>query len=208
MALKLVTDQQTGQLVLISGYEDGHVVLHRRLSPVAGEEWQWRKVYLYRAHSQPVLSLDAASVVDLQCFVSSSADAMLVKHPFASLSARLASSSPLKSINTKHAGQQNLTMRDDGKIFATAGWDSRIRVYSSKSMDELAVLKWHKEGCYSVAFASTSTDSSTSPVKGDEGQVTISALEKIKQTRATKSQQTHWLAAGGKDGKISLWDIY
>ena len=35
-----------------------------------------------------------------------------------------------------------------------------------------------------------------------------SALEVIKHQRIIKAQRTHWLAAGGKDGKISLWDIY
>lgn len=34
------------------------------------------------------------------------------------------------------------------------------------------------------------------------------ALEHIKARRKQKAQMTHWLAAGGKDGKVSLWDIF
>lgn len=209
MAVKLVTDKSNGQLVMASGYEDGHVMLHRRLKPEPGTEWQWQKVYVNRPHSQPVLSLgvDPGS----KFFISSSADAMLIKHPLNDCQVGSMSISSAKAINTKHAGQQDLTIRDDGRIFATAGWDARIRVYSAKSMQELAVLKWHKEGCYAVAFAQTLVDSAAEPQ--NEGlnqnlQYITSALAEIKQKRAGKAQQTHWLAAGGKDAKITLWDIY
>jgi len=30
----------------------------------------------------------------------------------------------------------------------------------------------------------------------------------VKEERDRKAKTTHWLAAGSKDGKISLWDIY
>ena len=92
-------------------------------------------------------------------------------------------------------------------------------------MKELAVLKWHKDGCYSVAFGDTeSTSSSVSsspesakqePRDADQGVVGHTAVEghnyslaTVQQQRNQKVQQTHWLAAGSKDGKISLWDIY
>ena len=209
MAVKLVTDKSNGQLVMASGYEDGHVMMHRRLRPEPGTEWQWQKVYINRPHSQPVLSLDVDP--HSQFFISSSADAMLIKHPLNDCQVGSMSTSSLKAINTKHAGQQDVTMRDDGKIFATAGWDARIRVYSSKSMQELAVLKWHKEGCYAVAFSQTSMNSppkTQSDGSNQSLQRSTSTLAQIKQKRTEKSQQTHWLAAGGKDAKITLWDIY
>ncbi|KAL1836569.1 hypothetical protein VTJ49DRAFT_4909 [Mycothermus thermophilus] len=60
---------------------------------------------------------------------------------------------PLKKVNTKHAGQQSLRIRSDNRVFATAGWDSRVRVYSTKTLAEVAVLKWHAVGCYAAAFA-------------------------------------------------------
>ena len=44
-------------------------------------------------------------------------------------------------------------MRSDGNIFATAGWDSRVRIYSTKTMKEVACLKWHKKGVYATVFA-------------------------------------------------------
>ena len=123
-------------------------------------------------------------------------------------------SEPVRTVNTKHAGQQGLVVRDDDKIFATAGWDARLRVYSVKTMQELAVLKWHKEGCHCVTFAATILR--TQPSAGAEVSLpasqalkpATSALVQIKHNRTNKSQHTHWLAAGGKDGKVTLWDIY
>ncbi|WAO90618.1 Hypothetical protein NCS54_00805200 [Fusarium falciforme] len=130
---------------------------------------------------------------------------------------------PLKTINTKHSGQQSLSIRSDGKIFATAGWDSKVRVYSAKTMKELAVLKWHQVGCYAVAFADVTIPEEAKDKKGQEagepgsqnqsivsrraGSLIRTGLS-VKDQRIATARKTHWIAAGAKDGKISLWDIY
>ncbi|RFU76826.1 astra-associated 1 [Trichoderma arundinaceum] len=141
---------------------------------------------------------------------------------------------PLKVINTKHSGQQNLKVRSDGKLFATAGWDSKIRIYSAKTLKELAVLSWHKVGAYAVAF-STVEDSnapigkatpSGQPVESRVQEVPGASLRKVagesqeadtrvmgagmsvKDRRLQLAKTAHWIAAGAKDGKVSLWDIY
>jgi WD40 repeat protein len=131
---------------------------------------------------------------------------------------------PLKTINTKHSGQQSLDIRSDGRIFATAGWDSKVRVYSTKTMKELAVLKWHQVGCYAVAFADVkisdkAKEESTSTTHQEDGNKATTSLTtrttslvktglSVKEQRIATARQTHWIAAGAKDGKISLWDIY
>jgi WD40 repeat protein len=119
---------------------------------------------------------------------------------------------PLKTVQTKHSGQQGLNIRNDGKIFATAGWDSKVRVYSVKSLKELAVLKWHNEGCFAVAFAAVSDDAEASSCRNEPGSGTsltksISAMT-VKDQRLWKAKTAHWIAVGSKDGKVSLWDIY
>lgn len=128
---------------------------------------------------------------------------------------------PLKVVNTKHSGQQSLRVRPDGKIFATAGWDSKVRVYSAKTMQELAVLKWHQVGCYAAAFADPHLTSHIPPGSDDRGAVgkgepgpdqkalvpRLGDLT-VKDRRIQQANAAHWLAAGSKDGKISLWDIY
>lgn len=136
---------------------------------------------------------------------------------------------PLKVVQTKHSGQQSLRIRNDGKIFATAGWDTKVRVYSVASLKELAVLKWHKEGCFAVAFAEVintqegKEGTSEGKLEGDKtntestegGETAMVAPPKRvglavspKERRIQQATQTHWVAAGSKDGKVSLWDIY
>ena len=108
-------------------------------------------------------------------------------------------------------------MRSDGKLFATAGWDCRVRVYAVKSMRELAVLKWHKLGCYATAFAELEEGadavlepalSSSSHRDQDGRELQMQMESAAHRQRAKRQQSTHWLAAGSKDGKVSLWDIY
>jgi WD40 repeat protein len=213
MALSLSKHSLDGQLTVVSGYESGHAMVHVVQSNVAGEPWSWKKVLVSQPHSQPLLSLDVAPTDSL--FFTSSADAVITKFAIPTdASTPEAVENPKKVLYTKHAGQQGLRMRSDGKIFATAGWDARIRVYSAKAMRELAVLKWHKDGCYAVAFASINLEKDLSSISAiSTGREVVpahqgSALDAIKEQRSARAQNTHWLAAGGKDGKISLWDIY
>ena len=124
-----------------------------------------------------------------------------------------------------------------------------MRVYSAKTMRELAVLKWHGDGCYATSFATVWEEAGPGVESpgGEEGKgeekeredggvrdggwvgteqgvensgeastaLTVRtrgeenwAMNTVQQRRDRKAQTTHWLAAGSKDGKVSLWDIY
>ena len=227
MAVSLFHDPNSSRLVLVSGYEDGQVMVHCHEGELQGGG-PWETLMACKPHSQPVLSIDVS--LCKQAFFSSGADATVAKFAINSSNTEskidLASSLE-KTANTKHAGQQGLSVRGDGKIFATAGWDGRVRVYSCKTLRELAVLKWHKLGCYTTAFAdiepvggvaATNRSTSSGAVTGTEVETStleivemtssLTALDTIKREREEKARLTHWLAAGGKDAKISLWDIY
>lgn len=127
---------------------------------------------------------------------------------------------PLKVVNTRHSGQQGLRVRSDGRIFATAGWDSKIRIYSARSMLQVAVLKWHPVGCFAVAFADLSdVDAAKPSLKAAELEDNEQCLPEatpgckiidttVKNKRLSRVRHTHWLAAGSKDGKVSLWDVF
>jgi hypothetical protein len=81
-------------------------------------------------------------------------------------------------------------------------------------MREVAVLKWHKDGCYAVGFAAVSgfevEGGSSSERKGGNGKQLMGKLGgvDVKGERLRKARETHWVVAGSKDGKVSLWDIY
>lgn len=271
MSLALINHEST--LSLLAAFENGYASVHR-----LQHDGRWVTTYRSQAHTQPILSLAVHPTHEY--FLTSSADAIIAKHPIPStqqesepafdpknriieevedepppslLSAQLKAASastkskssrkpeaktelkpwdtPIKTANTKHAGQQGLKIRSDGRIFATAGWDANVRVYSCKTLKELAVLQWHKVGCYAVAFADVEeAESSSAPPKMDnrlleggdiasevprEDQVakrssssTINSIVSVKDRRVTKAKTAHWVAAGAKDGKVSLWTIY
>ena len=236
MGVEIFISHGDNKLYVVSCYEDGSAMVHSHhnsiVIPTPGQDSEsdirWKKLYSNKPHSQPVLSLGLPSTKK-DHFFTSSADAMIVKHPIPKMTAGGANKTvtmPLKVVNTKHSGQQGLKIRSDRKIFATAGWDSKARVYSCKTMKELAVLKWHNEGCYAIAFADVGIDLDISQSRSERTHSTNAASENqqgntammqhdrgrslamIKQQRSRKAQLTHWIAAGSKDGKISLWDIY
>lgn len=271
MALALIW--VAGLLTLIVGYENGLAVVAQ-----LDDDGSWSTIYRSQCHNQPVLSLDVAP--NLEYFLTSSADAIIAKHPLpferplvagllpgstetgspaiesgdtnstedqgskqqlektkpcSGLSAALANytpsrsskisrkiqiqTQPLKIVKTKHSGQQGLKVRSDGRIFATAGWDSKVRVYSAKTLREVAVLKWHPVGCFAAAFAdlavSTMVEAARTDIEShDDGAPSETKLVPrmlemtVKDRRISQAKNAHWLAAGSKDGKVSLWDIF
>ncbi|KAH0602765.1 uncharacterized protein H6S33_008415 [Morchella sextelata] len=191
MAMSLGLFYCGNTLTLVAAYESGHAAVYKF------NEGLWSNIYLNKSHSQPILSLCVSPFPEAApYFLTSSADAAIVKHPLNPLTPN---SDPIKTVNTKHSGQQSISIRSDGKLFATAGWDSRIRVYSTKTMKELAVLKWHQEGCYSVAFGEV--------LEPDQSKET-DALITVEERRREKVRAVHWVAGGAKDGKVSLWEVY
>lgn len=203
MAISIFPHPKTARLTVIAAYESGHTVLSQ-LTP----SQTWQVLYTTQSHTQPILSLDVTP--SKEYYITSSADAILAKHPIPSSSDNMIgpiANMPLKTVQTKHSGQQGLRMRDDGRIFATAGWDSRVRVYDARGMKELAVLKWHKEGCYAVSFADVGVAAGE---EGNEDGALVPRIGKltVKEERLRKAKMAHWLAVGSKDGKVSLWDIY
>jgi WD40 repeat protein len=206
MAVAIFHHLVTANLTVIAGYESGHTTISQFTSSQS-----WEVLYTTQPHTQPILSLD---VFPTEAFyLTSSADAIIAKHPIPDSEevATTVKHMPSKSVSTKHSGQQGLRIRSDGKIFATAGWDSKVRVYSVEGMKELAVLKWHKEGCYSLDFAHVDENSAQNEIVAESGIQVLARREgtlTLKEERLRKAQTAHWLAAGSKDGKVSLWDIY
>lgn len=84
-------------------------------------------------------------------------------------------------ITIKNAGINCLKIRADQKVFASAGWDGRIRVFSWKSLRPLAVLTEHKQGgVMDLAYSNGKVSMWNAPI----------------------------MAAAGMDCQITLWDLY
>ena len=125
--------------ILVAGYESGHTCVYTISSS------SWSTMYSFKAHTQPVLSI--AIHPSQESLYTTSADANIVQHPIA------IASNPIKSVNTRHSGQTSIRIRTDGRIFVTAGWDGVGRVYSSTTLKQVAVLKWHLGGLQAAEFA-------------------------------------------------------
>ncbi|XP_019362513.1 PREDICTED: guanine nucleotide-binding protein subunit beta-like protein 1 isoform X1 [Gavialis gangeticus] len=149
---------------LMAGYEDGSVILWnlsmgKMLSRLA-------------CHQEPVMSLDFDS--EKAKGVSGSSEKVLSVWS-------LDEQQNLKVHKTHeliNSGISDVTIRQDRKILATAGWDYRIRIFGWKKMKPLAVLDFHTATVHCVSFSDHSSPS-----------------ERL-------------LAAGSKDHRISIWSLY
>jgi len=101
---------------------------------------------------------------------------------------------------TKYAGNASVAIRDDGKVTAVAGWDGKIRLYSTKSFKSLGTLRYHKIACQCIEFArSLQVEENPDSEEIDSDDEELSKEEKIDRSR--------WLVAGGKDNRVSVWSL-
>lgn len=110
---------------------------------------------------------------------------------------------------TPAPGRAAIDIRDDGKLVGVAGWDGeyvpsfsplagsdelrRARLYSAKSGAPLAVLSYHRSSLHALAFGPLLSEG--------EGGLEEDSDEEEEEGRA-------WMATGGKDERISLWEVY
>ncbi|XP_011497853.1 PREDICTED: guanine nucleotide-binding protein subunit beta-like protein 1 [Ceratosolen solmsi marchali] len=81
----------------------------------------------------------------------------------------------------KNPGISAVAIRPDAKVFSTGGWDRRIRIFSWKTLRPLVVLDQHKATIHDIIYSSCKVEAYNSKCL---------------------------MAVAGKDGNISLWDLY
>ena len=75
----------------------------------------------------------------------------------------------------------------------------RARLYSFKTGEPLAVLSYHRMSLHAIAFAPCKPLLPKSTLAGEDD--SSDEEEGVRLPRA-------WLATGGKDDRISLWEVY
>ncbi|CAG8776316.1 14206_t:CDS:2, partial [Racocetra persica] len=189
----------TKNYLILAAYEDGSVNLWsitiNTNDSVSNEKDNIvvEKLWDRKEHGESVLSIDLSP--DKQFAMSTSGDNKIVKYNFDERFRE-----PLiQSTTVKCAGIAEVKIRSDGKIFATAGWDTKIRVFSSKSLKPLAILSYHRESVYALAF---------SCILPLDEQDHDKSTEEEKDLGNEERTEKHYLVGGGKDQRISLWEIY
>ncbi|KAK9893649.1 WD40 repeat-like protein [Cystobasidium minutum MCA 4210] len=196
---KEMFDTKTGTVMCLSlfrksehlhclvAYEDGRLALfvhsgNTGSEAIIPEENQgWTKLLEMHEHKEPIMAL--CMDTQHQTAWSVSADHLVVRYnPFQSPQAR--------AYKTAYPGRGAVSLRQDGRILATAGWDGLIRVHSAASFKPLAVLDYHRDSLYAICF-----------------QTRLSSSPEGREPRLSNIT-TPWLAAGGADARISLWKIF
>ncbi len=86
----------------------------------------------------------------------------------------------VKRLKLSHPGIGSVKVRpSDRKIFATGGWDKRLRIWDAKRMKPLAILKQHDAAINCLAFSS-----------------------------AAAAADNNLLVSGSSDTRIACWKIY
>ncbi|TFK98627.1 WD40-repeat-containing domain protein [Pterulicium gracile] len=203
-SLASTSSDPTPTLNLLSAYENGSVQLRRYTPPRNNERRRgpyrtiegrgWQVTWSYKAHNETVMGMSISLPNTLALTVS--ADHLIGRYDLAPTDQPTPSGSVHR---TKHPGNSAITIHDDGKLCAVGSWDGRVRLFSTRSLKALGTLSYHKESCQAVAFAHPLPPDPEADVGEEEEEFGLSVEE--------KSSRSRWLVAGGKDGRVSVWEL-
>ncbi|KAF8577783.1 WD40 repeat-like protein [Ramaria rubella] len=193
MSLHLFRAINQRQPRLLLAYENGSISLfvHTEATEKSIEGRGWDSLWTVKSHAESVMAM-VVGRDNLTAFTVS-ADHLLCRYR---LEDKHSDASRLTIHRTKYPGNGALAIRMDGRIVAVGGWDGKVRLYSTKTFKPLGTLAYHKEGCYAIAFACDMNKSELSQDKKDD---TDDADDREERWR--------WLATGGKDARVSIWQL-
>lgn len=175
---------------LLAGYEDGSISCFdiRTL----------RSVHNIRPHQEPTMTMDLSP--DGQCLSSGGGDDKLSIVQFKSIDTEKNNlsediqqsdmkNSSMTIMETRDSkklpvkGVSSVKYRNDGRILISGHWDNSVRIFDTKRMKSIAVLKHHRDKVFAVDFAPSYPDSNGDCKPG-------------------------LFATGSKDGTVAIWNAF
>jgi hypothetical protein len=133
------SSSSSSSLHLVAGYEDGMVAL-----------WDLRRpdcpVVKARLHQEPVMCLAVHPLGAMG--LTGGADGHVAMFALDAAAGQL---QELRRLPLPAAGTGSVCFRPDGRICASGGWDGKVRVFHSKRLEPLALLKVRRGGRGRVA---------------------------------------------------------
>lgn len=127
-------------VIALIGYENGSIAAWDTRFPS-------KPICLAPLFPEPILSLDTSP--DKTNAIAGGANTNLVR-----VALRLSEGEikVKRVLEVLKEGSGTVRFRQDGKIFATGGWDGKIRIWKWKSCAPLAVLKYHTKEVAELDF--------------------------------------------------------
>ncbi|KAH7915635.1 WD40-repeat-containing domain protein [Hygrophoropsis aurantiaca] len=193
-------------LRILCAYENGSVILRKYTTPgkkTSVEGIGWEAIWSHKLHVESVMSMTISG--DRTFALTVSADHLIGRYDLART--QNSSEDPVATaFRTKHPGNAAVAIRGDGRVCAVGGWDGRVRLFSTKSFKPLGTLVYHKQACQAIAFASTTIDSH--PARSDrEEDCNCDDDDGDEMTVDEKRARERWLITGGKDARVSIWEL-
>ncbi|KAJ3991237.1 WD40-repeat-containing domain protein [Lentinula boryana] len=189
------SSKSTPELRILISYENGNVALRRYANPeksMSVEGKGWEVIWETALHREAIMAMQVSS--NNQFALTVSADHIIGRYDLIMA---------LPYHRTKHPGNACIAIRDDARVCAVGGWDGKIRLYSTSSLKPLGTLKYHKDGCQALSFATMiRIDPSSRYKEQDED-----ADEDEDMLDEEKLQRGRWLMSGGKDKRIAIWEL-
>jgi len=129
---------------LVTGFESGHIGM---LDCEAGC-WLW----IHKAHEEPVMGLAITLRKGHLLGVTGAADKLI-----AAFVLHDQGCDEVGRLDKSHGGIGQLCVRGDQRVFASAGWDNRTRVFCLKTLTPVAILRHHRDSVNAVAFSSNNS---------------------------------------------------
>lgn len=174
-------------LRMVAGYEDGTSQAWSMRTHKDGSLGEPELLWSLRSHTESIMGM--CLTPDHQAAVSVGADQHLVRAAFSDAVPTIASAT--------RPGNASVAVRADARILAVGSWDGKVRIFSFKDTALLATLTYHKEGIQAVAYIRTNPVHTLALTNADESS----------DEEGHAAPPRPLLAAGSKDGRISLWDL-